>query len=158
MRGKKKPTAMHKLEGTYRPSRALPDEFTPEQLSDIPTCPENKEVGFGGVWQTVCENLKEVGMLSKVDLITVETYCNAVLMFRKACKELKEKGYTVTVANSRGSDYETVSPWVRIQAEANKVMMQTAKEFGFTPASRTKIPQPKVKVESPFEKLKKNVG
>ena len=158
MRGQRKPTVMKKLEGTFRKDRALRDEFTPEQLDDIPQCPDNKEAGFGGIWQTVCENLKEVGMLSKVDLITVEAYCNAVLMFRKACKELKENGYTVLVENTRGKSYENVSPWVRIQAEANKVLMQTAKEFGFTPASRTKIPQPAKKTENPFEKLQKGVG
>jgi len=152
----KKPTELHKLEGTYRADRSLPNEFTPDQLDLIPAPPGNKEIGFEAIWQTTCENLKEVRMLSKVDLVTIETYCNAVLMFRKSCEELK-KGYTVIVKNTRGEDYENISPWVRIQSEANKVIMNISREFGFTPASRTKIPQQPKKIENPFEKLKKTM-
>jgi P27 family predicted phage terminase small subunit len=149
----KKPTALKKLEGTYRPDREVDNVFEPEPQQKPPKCPTGYPAGFAAEWKRVCEGLIEYGMLASVDYDTIEAYCDAVVTFRKASRILAKEGLTTFMTNKTGITYEVASPYVTIKKDAATRMLQIAREFGFTPASRVKVPQGKKKDVNPFQAM-----
>lgn len=149
-----KPTELKKLDGTYRKDRVLTNEMKPDNLDMLPEAPSHFDETAKLIWNKVVVELHNLKLLTSIDLEMLSRYCAAMSMATHAEKMLKKEGTRLTSVNKFGSVYHQKNPymtvWKDAVAEANKI----AGQFGFTPSTRTKIPQPKKEVQNPFEKLK----
>jgi P27 family predicted phage terminase small subunit len=144
-----KPQATHLKLLRGNPSR-VPltfDEPRPDAMVEIPITPVSL-VGAGAEqWRVVCEQLKRLGMLVKVDLPALEAYCQAFEQFRTAALKIAEIGRAdpasvggLLVTGAMGT--KIVNPLVAVGRRAALDMVRFANEFGFTPVARVRIQAP----------------
>lgn len=78
-------------------------------------------------------------LVSNLDAFALGGFCVAWAKAERAHKELQEHGYTISYTSKSGNEYSQPSPWVAIEKAAWDHVLKFAREFGFTPASRTNI-------------------
>ena len=143
----RKPDAVKKLQGTYQKCRDTnPVEFK------IAT----NDLAFGRDWEsimrTTVDQLREVGIVSDVDLGLVEGYAKALERYIQADEQLRVEGMVVIgVAGLKPS------VWFEIAERSLKQATQIGQLFGITPSARARIPQ-QGKPESKLELLKKKIS
>ena len=82
--------------------------------------------------------------MSKLNLITaldrgaLATYCGAFALWAEAMEQIQKFG---TIMKSP-TGYPIQSPYLAIANRQAEIMMRVASEFGFTPASRSRISAP----------------
>jgi P27 family predicted phage terminase small subunit len=85
-----------------------------------------------------------IGELSKLNLITnldraaLASYCGAYALWAEATEAINKFGSMV----KSPSGYPMQSPYIAIANRQAEIMMRIASEFGFTPASRSRISVP----------------
>jgi P27 family predicted phage terminase small subunit len=144
---KPKPTKLKILEGT-RKDRINKNEPKPD--SAIIPCPEylrEDEIAYEE-WNRIVPELYKLGLLTNIDRTVLELYCSQYSMYRKALREVEEKGITTT--NIRNGD--KAHPATQIVRESAKLIKAFAVEFGLTPSSRGRIQLPSGDNEDPMEK------
>jgi P27 family predicted phage terminase small subunit len=119
------PGGNHKLKPP-KANRGRPPR--PEELSDD----AKKE------WDRVVPILEEMGILSPLDMAALAGYCHAYAEFNSLQEFLRENGYTETSKNG----FSIQRPQVAIMNQAAKFMQDFAKQFGLTPASRSRMTMP----------------
>ena len=85
-------------------------------------------------WQRIVGELIALRVLSKFDLAMLALYCVAYAGWIEATVAIQEYGAIIKTPNG----YPVQSPYVTIQKNNADLMVQIAKEFGFTPASRSR--------------------
>jgi P27 family predicted phage terminase small subunit len=139
MRGrKKKPTALVLLEGN-RGKRKLPaNEPKPEPIDDLSRAPAPAILDHVAKlrWQKVVRDCVTVGILTPLDLDQLAVYCQKYSTWIKASKKVDALGEVIV--GSRGTLIK--NPWLRIRDEADAAMRKIAEHYGFTPATRPRIP------------------
>jgi len=86
-------------------------------------------------WLTLCPELEAIGLLTSIDTQAFAVYCESYAELIEAEAELVKGGRTQTTKDG----FMRKSPWLAIRDEAHKRMMQIGGQFGFSPASRTRI-------------------
>ncbi len=129
-------------EGTYRDDRATANEMMPSTLEHAPSAPKDLSKLAKKEWKSVCTELIALGMLHRVDLSLLASYCNEMDDYWEAVRMIKKEGSVVTIQTKNGS-YKMQSPWVAIKNTALKNAQGLAGQFGFTPAARSRISSPK---------------
>ena len=141
MQGRKpKPTALKKLQGTYRPDRASSDEPHPPVPDGVPYVPRHLNAKAKAEWRRIVGILLELGLYTEFDRAALAIYCQAWGRWVIAEQRLQEQGEMLTAANG----YVYQNPW---RYEANKAQAEMRKafgDFGFTPADRARL-----KVDAP---------
>ena len=142
MRGRPpKPTHLKVSQGTARKDRILQNEFKPSILDEIPK-PTILLTGYAkAIWLQVCEELIIKKVITKVDLHLLEAYCIEMGNYFKYIKLVKKEGDVTTRVNKQGHEYEATNPKISLANNAREAAFKIANQFGFTPASRTKIAQ-----------------
>jgi P27 family predicted phage terminase small subunit len=87
------------------------------------------------VWKNLAPQLELIGLLTDIDGQAFAVYCQSYAELVEAEKELLKNGKTQTTKDG----FVRKSPWLSVRDEAHKRMMQIGSQFGFTPASRTRI-------------------
>lgn len=139
---KSKPTALKKLEGTFRADRALPGEMIPSKMEFAPTAPRWMTKEAKKEWISTCNELLSLDMLHRVDLGLLAGYCSEMSQYIEATKHLNDPdgtGPVIRISREDGTSYQMPSPWVSIKNSALKNAQSIASQFGFTPSARTKI-------------------
>src|SRR3989304_880412 len=95
----------------------------------------------------VCPGLERLGLLTAVDRAVLAGYCQAYARWRQAEEAIEKYG----LIGQTLSGYVQQLPYVSIANQALKQMRACAAEFGFSPASRTRIAHPEPKTEDDFE-------
>jgi P27 family predicted phage terminase small subunit len=146
MRGKKTPTKIKKLKGTFRADESLENEMeSPDTNGDeAPIVLKNEYAKKE--WLKVTGVLSSLGMLKETDTSSLLAYCMEMGKYFTCQDILDEKGYT-TVSVKTG--YEQQRPEVSIGNSALQSALKIAGSFGFNPAARTKIEMP---VQKPKDK------
>jgi P27 family predicted phage terminase small subunit len=145
----RKPRALKLIEGTDRKDRgaANPVSYT----EGIPPCPDHLGPDGRAEWKRITAELSKVpGLLQRVDRATLAAYCSAVALFEHCDKLIQERGLTYV-----GGNLERVRPECKIRNEAFQQMRAMAAEFGFTPASRSRVSIPPAKGDSETDMLAK---
>lgn len=88
-------------------------------------------------WRRLSPALCAQGLLSEADCATFGAYCSAYSDWVRAGLKLQESGDLQERLHTVG-----LSPVVKMKREAEAAMVRWAREFGFTPASRTGIVTP----------------
>ena len=153
MRGRRpKPTRLKLLTGNpgKRPLNA--NEPRPEAVA--PECP----VVLGPIarqeWDRLVAELAPLRILTHLDRAALAAYCGAYAMWAEATEAIQKYGTMV----KSPTGYPQQSPYVSIANRQAEIMMRIASEFGFTPASRSRISSPAKTEPSLFDLMENNEG
>ena len=102
-------------------------------------------------WNYLNQYLGVIGLLERVDLGAMSAACVAYAQALGADRHIDEHGIVVT--NDKGNMHKNPACEVSHQAWSRYLLF--AVEFGLTPASRSKIPQPKQETQDEFETFTK---
>jgi P27 family predicted phage terminase small subunit len=137
MRGRRpKPSRLKLLTGNpgKRPLNA--DEPRPEVA--IPDCPVELGPVAHREWDRMAPQLVSLRILTQLDRAALAAYCGAYAMWAEATEAIQKFGTMV----KSPTGYPVQSPYVSIANRQAEIMMRIASEFGFTPASRSRISAP----------------
>ena len=138
----KLPSKLKALRGTLEKSRVADNEMQVSELTSAPKPPVHFDKKAKEVWKVTTSALFNIGMLHKIDLDILEKYCFAASTSWQAQKMLLKEGFVQTETNKGGSEYHAKNKWWSIMLDADKQLIKIGQEFGFSPASRTRISMP----------------
>ena len=128
-----KPQALKKLQGTYQPYR---DGGVENRLNKKkPVCPSWLDKEAKAEWRRISKELYNAGLLRAVDKTALALYCRSFSIWKRASLLVDEKGFIVKTKN--GNIIQ--SPALGIANVQAREMMKALKEFGMTPASRSRL-------------------
>jgi P27 family predicted phage terminase small subunit len=139
----RKPTVMKILEGTYRADRAPSNEPKPEVVLIPPPMPDGLNEYGQQEWEKMTLELTKIKMLTTIDTSQLAAYCNEIGCYWEA--ERIRKDPDVPAIDKHG-----------LFDRAQKHLKQArdlAVQFGFTPASRSRINVPKEKERSKLDEI-----
>ena len=138
-----KPTALKVLEGNPG-KRPLPENEPKPELALIP-CPNylrNDEIAFEE-WNRMVPELYKLGLLTKIDHVSLELYVSQYSIYRKSIETMNSKSATDNEKRRAG----------QASRESAKVIKSIAVEFGMTPSSRGRINLPKDTSDDRMEEI-----
>jgi P27 family predicted phage terminase small subunit len=86
-------------------------------------------------WDRIVSELTALGVLSSFDRGPLAAYCIAYALWIEAAEAVQKYGAMVKTPNG----YLAQSPYMAILNKQAEIMLRIASEFGFTPASRSRI-------------------
>ena len=146
----RKPTALHKLEGTYRASVRKRRALEPQPQGDLAVPPEWLTPGQRESWDYAIANAPK-GLLKRLDRGVLELWVTAEDRFRTAETMLRlfneEPGrlpYLMLTPHGWRP-----SPYLDIARDAARQMLQASDRLGFSPAARPRIQMDPPKPDQP---------
>jgi P27 family predicted phage terminase small subunit len=121
------------------------DEPHPEPV--IPKCPPELGPRARAEWDRLCHPLGSLRLLTDLDRAALAAYCGAYALWAEATEAIQTYGAMV----KSPTGYPIQSPYVSIANRQAEIMMRIASEFGFTPASRSRISTPSEQQRSLFD-------
>jgi P27 family predicted phage terminase small subunit len=131
-RAVRKPTALRLLEGdrSHRPRNTrepMPDPIAPPK-------PETLSDGARVVWDEYAPDLERHGLLTALDGVVFETFCEALAAHRRSVALIKP---ALLVKGRR--DALVVNPGWRVFRDSALLVYRLGAEFGLSPASRASL-------------------
>src|SRR5687767_7214789 len=137
MRGRRpKPTRLKLLTGNPGKRALNANEPRPEPV--VPECPVELGPVARREWSRLAVELSALRILTNLDRAALAAYCGAYAMWAEATEAIQKYGTMV----KSPTGYPVQSPYVSIANRQAEIMMRIASEFGFTPASRSRISTP----------------
>ena len=137
MRGRRPvPTRMKLLTGNPGKRPLNPNE--PQPKPEIPECPPQLGPVAREEWDRLTTHLASLRLITALDRTALATYCSAYGLWAEAIEAVQKYGTMV----KSPTGYPIQSPYVSIANRQAEIMMRIASEFGFTPASRSRISMP----------------
>jgi P27 family predicted phage terminase small subunit len=106
---------------------------------NVPECPPELGPVARREWDRLVGELTSLRILTNLDRAALAAYCGAYALWAEATENIQKFGTMV----KSPSGYPIQSPYVSIANRQAEIMMRIASEFGFTPASRSRISAPK---------------
>jgi len=148
-----RPKAAKVLEGTFRPDREAPGAFDPPH--GVPDCPEWLPALAREEWERLVADPEIRLVLARVDQNALAAWADAVATWRVASAVIEAEGTTYEVEGKAGT-YMKLRPEVALRDKARMDAVNLGREFGLTPASRSKVLKAtKPEEEDPLEALKR---
>jgi P27 family predicted phage terminase small subunit len=146
MRGRRpKPTRLKLLTGN--PGKRPLNESEPMPEVAIPECPPELGEVARREWNRLVGELAALQLLTNLDRAALAAYCGAYAMWAEATEAIQKFGTMV----KSPSGYPVQSPYVSIANRQTEIMIRIASEFGFTPASRSRLSTPSTPVPTLFD-------
>jgi len=147
-----KPTALKLVQGTARPGRLNTHE--PQYpIADDLTPPAGLSEKAKAHWALIAEQLKEAGVLTRIDRDALCGYCESYTQWQEAQAHIAKNG--ALIKNPK-TGFPEQSPLIFIAEKAFKQWLSLAREFGLSPASRARIQAaPKQEDENPFANIRR---
>ena len=137
MRGRKPtPTRLKVLTGNPGKRPLNRDEPRPEPA--LPDCPPELSPAAQAEWHRLAGELAALRVLTNLDRAALAAYCGAYALSAEATEAIQKFGAMV----KSPTGYPIQSPYVSIANRQAEIMLRIAGEFGFTPASRSRIAAP----------------
>ena len=134
MKGRKpKPTAIKELNGN--PGRRPLNDSEPQMAVGGLSCPRHLNDLAKKEWHRVIRDLREAGVVARVDRSALEAYCMAYARWLQAEEKVELEGITVTGA--KGGVIK--NPAVTVAAQMLTLMHKFMAELGMTPSSRSRL-------------------
>jgi len=130
----KKPTELHKRQGTYREDRHAADPAGDVSPS-VPRCPSWVRDDAKKHWRTIGKMLADYGVMGESFTLALAMLVNALARLIELEKHVERNGHTVS--GSRGSPVP--SPEAMALTKAHEQVMKMLREFGVTPASMSAV-------------------
>jgi P27 family predicted phage terminase small subunit len=139
MRGRTpKPTRIKVLTGNPGKRPLNPNEPRPEPA--LPECPPELSPLARQEWERLCAELAKLNLVTHLDRGALAAYCGAYALWAEAMEQVQKFGTMV----KSPTGYPIQSPYLAIANRQAEIMLRVASEFGFTPASRSRISAPPV--------------
>ncbi|MBS1978330.1 MAG: phage terminase small subunit P27 family [Bacteroidetes bacterium] len=145
-----------KLKGTFQKARKA-REYLPmgELIREVPPAPSYFNKRARKEWNNLLGQMIAAEVLESVYLPQLEAYCDCIGFIDDCAKRIKKDGAIITMTNKAGHTNLVEHPAVKMSRQAQVLLNNIAKRFGFDPASSMKgIGAPKKKKEEskhPFE-------
>ena len=139
MRGRRTPTEIKVLQGSLNTTRDK-DKLEVEKITSIPEPPEFMSDLAKEFWYRQMTALVKLGLIGTMDITMFEIYCNEMARYWEIHEEMKKP---MDIMERR-----TLYSMLR---DAGMITFKIANQYGFTPASRTKIPSQIAKKDDIFE-------
>ena len=123
---------------TGNPGKRPLNEDEPKPNATIPDCPPELSPLARKEWDRLAGELGALRMLTNLDRGALAAYCTAYALWAEANEALQK--YGVMIKSPQG--FPIQSPYLSIANRQAEIMMRIASEFGFTPASRSRISTP----------------
>jgi P27 family predicted phage terminase small subunit len=137
MRGRRpKPTRIKALTGN--PGKRPLNAHEPRPEPALPECPPELSPAAQREWARLAGELSKLNLITNLDRGALATYCGAYGMWAEAMEQIQKYGTMV----KSPSGFPIQSPYLSIANRQAEIMMRIASEFGFTPASRSRISAP----------------
>src|SRR5260370_29932779 len=148
MRGRRpKQTRIKALTGN--PGKRPLNAHAPRPEPALPECPPELSPAAQREWARLTGELSKLSLITNLDRGALATYCGAYAMWAESMEQIQKYG---TMVKSPGG-FPIQSPYLAIANRQAEIMMRIASEFGFTPASRSRIATPSSHEPSLFDKL-----
>lgn len=149
MRGRRpKPTRLKRLTGN--PGKRPMNENEPQPEAAVPDCPVELGPVARREWDRLAGDLGKLKLLTSLDRAALAAYCGAYALWAESTEAIQTYGTMV----KSPSGYPIQSPYVSIANRQAEIMMRIASEFGFTPASRSRISTPQQSEPDLFDSSK----
>jgi P27 family predicted phage terminase small subunit len=89
-------------------------------------------------WDRLVDELMALGLLTNLDRAALAAYCGAYALWAEATAQIQKYGAMI----KSPTGFPIQSPYLAIANRQAEIMMRIASEFGFTPASRSRISTP----------------
>ena len=122
---------MKVLQGNFRKDR---DSHGPEVEISVPECPADAPDAIRIAWKKIGPILAKQGMLSSCDQIPLFAYLDSYTKFKMVTKSLET---LEDMLEQTPNGYRQMTQLVHLRSKYWKEVMDGAKEFGHTPASRS---------------------
>lgn len=138
MRGRKpKPTSLKVLDGN--PGKRPLNDREPEAPQGMPESPDWLDDEAKAEWDRIVPDLREMGLLSRVDRPALAAYCTAWSRWVHAEEQVRKLG---PIVKSPEKGFPMKSPFLTVADQAMEAMRKFMVEFGLTPSSRSRIRVP----------------
>src|SRR6266567_597970 len=114
---------------------AVPDDIKPLEAIPILDCPPELGPAARQEWERIVAELIAKGVLSRFDRGPLAAYCMAYALAMEAAEMVHKHGAMVKSPNG----FPIQSPYLSHLNKQVEIMMRIASDFGFTPASRSRI-------------------
>jgi len=141
-----KPSALRRLEG--KPTN--PNEPKPKVTRNAKPPAWMDEIGKHE-WRRVVRELEKIGMLTKLDVSALETYCHSYSCFVRCAEVINQHGMTMKSKNG----YPITLPHVNIQISMANAIKSFCQEFGLTPSSRSRMSLPSGKGNEEIDEMER---
>lgn len=132
------PKEVKALKGTLVKSRELPETVEVTLVVDFPEPPEHLTSFAVDIWNKTIPELRDMGVLAKIDMELVTAYCVEMGRYNEANEVLRNKEKLVIKTKS---GYQTINPWYTMARQSLKSALEIGSQFGITASSRSKIPK-----------------
>jgi P27 family predicted phage terminase small subunit len=152
------PTAVKKARGN--PGKRKLNDAEPKPDPGDPPMPKGLSQAAADEWRSIVPELRQMGVLTKVDGKALAAYCHAFARWMEAEAEIRRLGIVVMEPifgvgeRFLGCRYKK-NPAVTISETAMKIMKAFLVEFGMTPSSRSRVRIEKPPEADPFDKFLK---
>ena len=137
IRGRRpKPTRLKALTGN--PGKRPLNVNEPRPKPAAPECPPELSPIARQEWSRLTAELAKLNLITHLDRGALATYCGAYALWAEAMVQIQKFGTMV----KSPTGYPMQSPYLSIANRQAELMMRIASEFGFTPASRSRISAP----------------
>jgi P27 family predicted phage terminase small subunit len=137
MRGRKPiPTRLKLMAGN--PGKRPINHNEPQPAVAFPSCPAELGPVARAEWERLTPELGELGLLTNLDRAALAAYCGAYALWAEATAAIHKYGTMVKAP----SGYPMQSPYIGLANRQAELMIRLSAEFGFTPASRSRISTP----------------
>jgi P27 family predicted phage terminase small subunit len=123
---------------TGNPGKRPLNANEPKPEAAMPDCPVELGPVARREWDRMAAELASLRILTQLDRAALAAYCGAYAMWAEATEAIQKFGTMV----KSPTGYPVQSPYVSIANRQAEIMMRIASEFGFTPASRSRISVP----------------
>lgn len=147
----RKPTALKKLSGTYRPYRENANEPTPSMPAGVPNPPCWLSPTASDIWCDLAPKLFETRCLTGSDLHSLANLANALAVVQECAATIAKDGMLVQSSRSAPRPH----PALRMMKEFSQLAKILSVEFGLTPASRGRLNVPPQKSAEELEEERK---
>lgn len=123
---------------TGNPGKRPLNPHEPRPEPSLPECPPELSPVAQREWARLAAELSKLSLITQLDRGALATYCGAYAMWAEAMEQIQKFGTMV----KSPTGYPIQSPYLAIANRQAEIMMRIASEFGFTPASRSRIAAP----------------
>ena len=120
------------------PSKRRKNCIEPEAPSGRPPCPEQLKTDpiAAQEWESVCDQLQLLKVLSTVDVVLIELYCKTYSRYRQAEAQIDKFGEVLISPNTKTP---MVSPYYTARNRYAADLAKYLVELGLTPAARARM-------------------
>lgn len=137
MRGRPpKPSRIKALTGN--PGKRPLNAHEPRPVPALPECPPELSPFARQEWSRLGVELSKLNLITHLDRGALAAYCAAYGFWAEAMLQIQKFGTMV----KSPTGYPMQSPYLAIANRQAEIMLRVASEFGFTPASRSRISTP----------------